>query len=96
MLLCASHCAFVKIMGSLIWILKPLPDDKILGLPKKKTFADHKLNVNQNVEVVFHWIGKHCGKRRKCWLPVFSSFPTMFSKGFSLQCVKSRHCMVKG
>ena len=24
--------------------------------------------------------GKHCGKRRKCWLPEFSSFPTMFSK----------------
>ena len=22
---------------------------------------------------------KHCGKRRKCWLPAFSHFPTMFS-----------------
>ena len=22
---------------------------------------------------------KHCWKRRKCWLPVFSPFPTMFS-----------------
>ena len=22
----------------------------------------------------------HCGKRRKCWLPAFSPFPTMFSK----------------
>ena len=22
---------------------------------------------------------KHCGKRRKCWLPAFSPFPTMFS-----------------
>ena len=26
------------------------------------------------------WLGrKHCGKRRKCWLPAFSPFPTMFS-----------------
>ena len=25
---------------------------------------------------------KHCGKRRKCWLPAFSPCPTMFSKGF--------------
>ena len=25
---------------------------------------------------------KHCGKRRKCWLPAFSPFPTMFSKAF--------------
>ena len=39
---------------------------------------------------------KHCGKRRKCWLPAFSSFPTMFSKGFFLHCVKSRQSVVKG
>ena len=32
----------------------------------------------------FHlWQGrKHCGKRRKCWLPAFSPFPTVFSEGF--------------
>ena len=24
-------------------------------------------------------VRKHCGKRRKCWEPVFSPFPTMFS-----------------
>ena len=23
--------------------------------------------------------GKHCGKRRKCWSPAFSPFPTVFS-----------------
>ena len=23
--------------------------------------------------------GKHCRKRRKCWKPAFSPFPTMFS-----------------
>ena len=23
--------------------------------------------------------GKHCGKRRKCWLPAFCTFPTIFS-----------------
>ena len=27
-------------------------------------------------------IRKHCGKRRKCWLPAFSPFPTMFSTPF--------------
>ena len=31
---------------------------------------------------------KHCGKRRKCWLPAFSLFPTMFSTGFYPQIVK--------
>ena len=34
----------------------PLPDDKILGLPKLKAFAEDKLNVTQNVKVVFHRI----------------------------------------
>ena len=28
---------------------------------------------------------KYCGKRRKCWLPAFSPFPSMFSKGFSVR-----------
>ena len=32
---------------------------------------------------------KHCGKRRKCWLPAFSSFPTMFPNGFFFRVVKS-------
>ena len=39
---------------------------------------------------------KHCRKRGKCWLPAFSSFPTMFSKGFLYRVIKSRDCMVKG
>ena len=38
---------------------------------------------------------KHCEKRRKCWLPAFSPFPTMFSKGFLYRVVKSRDCVVK-
>ena len=38
---------------------------------------------------------KRCGKRRKCWLPTFSPFPTMFSKGFFPRVVKSRDCVVK-
>ena len=32
---------------------------------------------------------KQCGKRRKCWLPAFSPFPTMFSRGLFLRVVKS-------
>ena len=36
----------------------------------------------QNIKICFEKGGK-CGKRRKCWLPAFSPFPTMFSKTFS-------------
>ena len=28
---------------------------------------------------------KHFGKRRKCWLPALSLFPTMFSRGLYLR-----------
>ena len=72
--------------------LKALPDDKILGLPKLKAFAEDKSNVTQNISQD----RKHCGKRRKCWLPALSSCPTMFPKGFFLQCVESRPCVVMG
>ena len=40
-------------------------------------------------------VRKYCEKRRKCWLPAFSSFPTMFSKGFLFKVVKSRDCVGK-
>ena len=41
----------------------------------------------------YFWKGrKHCGKRRKCWLPS----PTIFSKAFFLKVIKSWDCMVEG
>ena len=47
------------------------------------------------MEIHFGKSRKHCGKRRKCWLPAFSPFPTMFSKGFLFRVVKSRDYVVK-
>ena len=38
---------------------------------------------------------KHGGKGRKCWLPAFSPFLTMFLKASFLRVVKSRDCVVK-
>ena len=38
---------------------------------------------------------RHCGKRRKCWLPAFSPFLTMFSKGFFPKVIESRDCVLK-
>ena len=57
-----------------------LPDDKILGLPKLKAFADDKLNVTQNIKVVFHRIENIVGKEEKA----------------GYQCIESHHCVVKG
>ena len=38
---------------------------------------------------------KTCGKRRKCWLPAFSSFPTMLSTLFTFSPEKTRACLVQ-
>ena len=37
----------------------------------------HTIPTFNDPEKVAFW--KHCGKRRKCWSPAFSPFPTMFS-----------------
>ena len=64
----STHTEEVTLYG--LCQFNPLPDDKILCLPYLKAFADVKLNVTQNVKVVFHTIA------------AFSSFPTMFPNGF--------------
>ena len=68
-----------------------LPNDKILDEAKLKEFADDKIKSMKLI-----WLGrKYCGKRRKCWLPLFSPFPTMFSNGFFLGFIKSLDCVVE-
>ena len=38
---------------------------------------------------------QYCGKRRKCWLPAFSPFPTIFSKIFFSRVVQEQNCLSK-
>ena len=67
-----------------------LPNDKILYQSRLKAIADDKM-----IEI-FLWKGrKHCGKRRKWWLPAFSPFPTMFLKAFLYRVVESLDCVLK-
>ena len=42
------------------------------------------------------WVKHLVEKRRKCYLPDFPSFSTMFSDGFSIGVVKTRGWVVKG
>ena len=72
-----------------------LPNDKILDWTKLKAFGDIELIFHKMIISAFDRVKKHCGKRRKCWLPAFSPFPTMFSKAFFFGVVKSRDCLVK-
>ena len=73
-----------------------LLNDKILDLLKLKAFADDNLNVYQILKFALEKGRKYCGKYRKCWLPTFSLFTTMFSKGFFLRVITSWDCVVKG
>ena len=68
---------------------------KILDWSKFKAFADDKINVAEMMIFLSDRVENIVGKRRKCWLPVFSQFPTMFSKAFFFRVVKSRDCVVK-
>ena len=51
---------------------KELTLNEIEDHPKLTAFVYGKTNITQH--------RKNCGQRRKCWLPAFSSFTTMFSK----------------
>ena len=63
---------------------KSLPNDKVLASIKLKAFTQNKFNVAEMMTSVSDREENNCGKRRKCWLPAFSRFPTMFSKAFFL------------
>ena len=51
--------------------------NKISDVTKLKAFADDKLNVARMMISILD--------RVENWLPAFSSFPTVFSKAFSLK-----------
>ena len=54
-------------------------NDRSLDVTKLKAFAEDKCC---GIENFIDKVKKHCGKRRKCWLPAFSLFRTVFSKAF--------------
>ena len=75
---------------NVVWCsVNSLPNDKILDSTQLKAFADDKINSAHKTISVFDNVENIMGKRRKCWLPAFSAFPMMFSKGLFLRAVKS-------
>ena len=73
-----------------VTFLNSIRHENILDLSKFKGFADVKIYMNLKLKGK-----KTLWKRRKCWLPAFSAFPTRFSKGFFFKVVKSQECVVK-
>ena len=58
------------------------PNNKTSDKSKLKSLVDDKRRVIQKLKFVSGKGRKHCWKRRKCWLPEFSPFLTMFSNAF--------------
>ena len=77
--------------------INPLLKDKISDSNNLKPFADNKIIINlaQNIISVSERIENIVGKRRKCWVPAFSTFPTMFSKAFFLKIIKTWDILTK-
>ena len=67
--------------------INSLPNLKNLDWFKLKVLADNKDDPNDKIHSL--QVEKHCGKKKRCWLTVFSPFPKMFSKVFFLRIVQS-------
>ena len=66
-----------------VWSSTLYQTTKILSLPKLKAFADDKLNVTQNIKVVFYRIENVVGKEENAGDQYFLLFLQCFQKAFS-------------
>ena len=86
---------YISIVCQNAYWVSSLPNNKMLDLCIFKAFADDILKIIKTMISFFDRVENNVGKRRKCWLPAFSPFPTVFSKAFPLRVVKSLDCVVK-
>ena len=77
---------YMVVFCGIILAFNPLSDDKILGLPKLKAFADDKLNVTRDIKVVFHTVENILGKEENAGYQHFLLFPQCVEGSF-LQCL---------
>ena len=65
-------------------LVNPLPNDKILGVTKLKTFADDKLKVARMMIFLIDRVENIVGKGENAGYQHFLLFPHCFPKGSSL------------
>ena len=76
-----SYCHNMAKASLILWQMRGgncLPNDKILDWSKLKRFQDDKINVTQKHKNSFGKSRKHCGKKRKRWLPAFMLVTSIF------------------
>ena len=67
-----------------LYILNPLPDDKILDWSKIETSCRKHFKVHLELKISAIYGRKHCEKRRNCLLQAISPFIRMFSTAIYL------------
>ena len=72
----------------LVCCFNPLPDEKNLGLPKLKAFADKKLNVAKMTFSLCDRVENTVGKEENAGYQHFLLFPHCFPKPSSLGWLK--------
>ena len=72
------------------------PNEKSFKLVQIQSTCRRQNNNDSKTEICVGKSRKDCVKKRKCWLPAFSPFPTIFSKPFFTRGVKSQDCVVMG
>ena len=87
-----SETQLVLIVGQNVWLFT---DRQNFRLVQIQNIYIQQNNSDSKIEIYFGKSRKHCGERRKCWLPAFSPFPTVFSKAFFSRGVKSQDRVVK-
>ena len=75
-----------------LFLISPLPNDKILELTELKAFADDKLNVARITISLFDRVENTVGKGENAGYQHFLLFPQYFPKPSSLGCLKSGLC----
>ena len=73
-------------------LVNPLPENKISDQSKLKAFADDKLNVTQNIKVVFHRTENMVGKEENDGYQQFLLFSECFQTGFFPSASKAPLC----
>ena len=70
-------------------------DRKNVGFFKTKSYAKNEIKSWSKDEFFNLNDRKHCWKRRKCWLPAFSPFPTMFSNATVVSVTRTRIVLLR-
>ena len=82
--------------GVIVWEwVNSLPNDKFSDWRKLQAFADNKINATLQEMFFLGLVENIVGKGKKCWLPAFSPFLTMFVKDFFFRVIKSREYEVR-